>query len=78
MDKVKKFFPLSVRGADVKALVISIVIYVVVAFVAGLVLGLLGAIPLLGWVFRIISWLLDLYCLVGIVIAVLHFLGIVK
>lgn len=78
MDKVKKFFPLSGRGTDVKTLIISIVIYVVIAFVCGLILGLLGAFPLIGWLFRIIGWIIDLYCLVGIVLTVLNFLGVLK
>ena len=78
MDKVKQFFPISVKGADVKSLVISISVYLVVGFVGGLVIGLLGVIPLIGWLFGIIGWLLDIYCLVGIVLAVLYFLGVLK
>lgn len=78
MDKVKKFFPFSVKGTDIKSLVISIIIYIVIGFVGGLIIGLLGAIPLIGLLFRIVGWLLDIYCLVGIVLAVLHFLGVVK
>ena len=37
MDKVKKFFPFSVKGTDVKSLVISIIIYIVIGFVGGLI-----------------------------------------
>lgn len=78
MDKVKKFFPFSVKGTDVKSLVISIIIYIVIGFVGGLIIGLLGAIPLIGILFSIVGWVLDIYCLVGIVLAVLYFLGVVK
>ena len=78
MDKVKQFFPISVKGTDVKSLIVAIIIYLVVGFVGGLIIGLLGAIPLVGWLFSIIGWLLDIYCLVGIVLAVLYFLGVLK
>lgn len=78
MDKVKKFFPFSVKGTDIKSLVISIIIYIVIGFVGGLIIGLLGAIPLIGILFSIVGWVLDIYCLVGIVLAVLYFLGVVK
>ena len=44
----------------------------------GLVLGLLGAIPLLGIIFRIIGWVVDIYCLVGIVLVVLDYLKVLK
>ena len=78
MDTLKKLFPLSFKEGDVKSLIITIVIYIVVAAVAGLVLGLLGRIPLIGWIFRLVGWLIDVYCTVGVVLAILKFLNIVK
>lgn len=81
MDTLKKFFPLSyqrVKEADIKSLIVTIVIYIVAAVVTGLVLGLLGRIPLIGWIFRLVSWLIRAYCSVGIVLAILYFLNIVK
>ena len=78
MDKLKKIFPYSFGAAGVKALVIKIVVYIVVGFVVGLVLGLLGAIPLLGIIFRIIGWVVDIYCLVGIILAVLDYMKVLK
>ena len=78
MATLKKLFPYSFGVADLKALIIKIIVYVVVGFVAGLVLGLLGAIPLLGIIFRIIGWVIDLYCVVGIVLVVLDYLKILK
>lgn len=81
MDALKKFFPLSyqsVKKEDTKSLIVAIVIYIVVALVAGLVLGLLGKIPLIGWIFRLVSWLIRVYCIAGVVLAILYFLNIVK
>jgi len=78
MDMIKKFFPQAMQAKDIKGLLIAILIYVVVNFVGGLVLGLLDAIPLVGFVFGVIGWLLSIYCAVGIVVAILVFFNIVK
>jgi len=78
MDMLKKFFPFSFKSKDVKDLIINIVIYLVAGIVGGWVLGLLGGIPLLGVIFDLIGSLFGLYCLVGIVLAVLDFLKILK
>ncbi len=78
MDFLKKFFPWSFKANDVKALVISIIIYIVIGFVGGLILGLLSAIPLIGWLFSIVGGLLELYTVVGIVLAVLVFVKVLK
>ena len=78
MDTLKKFFPHAFKAVDVKSLVISIIIYLVIGIVGGLILGLLSAIPLIGWLFSIVGALLDLYTLVGIVLAVLVFAKVLK
>ena len=78
MDMIKKLFPQARQANDVKGLIIAILIYAVINFVGGFVLGLLDAIPLVGFVFGIIGWALSIYCAVGIIVAILVFLKIVK
>ena len=78
MDMIKKLFPQAMQANDVKGLIIAILIYAVVNFVGGLALGLLDAIPLVGFVFGIIGWALSIYCAVGIIVSILVFLKIVK
>ena len=78
MDTVKKLFPFSFKEFDVKSLVITIIAYIVLGFLVGLVLGLLGKIPLIGWIFRLVRWLIELYITIGIILAILKFLNIVK
>ena len=78
METLKKLFPLSFKEATVNNLVVSIIIYVVVSAVVGIILGLLDWIPLIGWVFSVISSLVGLYCFIGIVLAVLSFLKVIK
>ena len=76
---LKKFFPLSFKYSDtVSNLIIGILIYIVGDIIAGAVIGLLAAIPLIGWLFGIIGSLVGLYCLAGIVIEVLIFAKVLK
>lgn len=74
MDLIKKIFPFSFKAADVVGLIISIVIYVV----APTVLGILGNIPLIGFVFDILAWAAGIYCTIGIVLSILYFVKVIK
>jgi hypothetical protein len=75
MDKAKKIFPLSFRGASLKDMVIGILIYMAINVVSGLVLGLLNGIPLIGMVFTLAAWLISFYTFAGIVFTVLNYVG---
>ncbi len=79
MEQLKKYFPLSFGLEDIKKLVIAIVIYVVIDLLCGVACWILGIVPLLG---GIAAWLLGtvvgIYTTVGIVLAVLSFLKILK
>lgn len=77
MDQVKKFFPLSFRGKELKDLIISIIIYVVAEAIIGVVLGILGAIPVVGIITGILGTLVGLYVLAGIVLAILNFCKVI-
>lgn len=78
METLKKLFPLSFREPTTNNLVVTIIIYVVASFVVGLVLGLLAKIPLIGWLFSLVSSLFGLYCFIGLVLVVLYFLKVIK
>lgn len=78
MDAVKKYFPQAFSAKDVKSLIIAMVIYAVIAFVGGLVLGLLGIIPIIGFIASVIGWVLRIYCAVGIILAILVFLKVIQ
>lgn len=72
MDMLKKFFPYSFGAKDVAGLVIKIVVYLVVSAVLGFVISL---IPLVG---GLVASLIGVYSTVGIVLAVLDYLKILK
>ncbi len=78
MDALKKYFPHALKANDVKALIIALIIYAVIGFVGGIILGFLSIIPILGIIFRVIGWLVEVYTIVGIILAILVFLKIVK
>ena len=78
MDFLKTAFPFSFRPADTRAFVITLVIYLILGAVIGGVISLLSHLWLIGWIFKIVGSLLDLYILVGIILTVLSFTGVVK
>ncbi len=73
---MRAFFPLSARAYDLKSLLVAILIYIAVSAATGFALGLLSWIPLLGRLLSIASQLIDLYCLAGIVVAVMIYFKI--
>lgn len=79
MDKLKVLFPISFKYADsVANLIIGILIYVVGSAIAGVILGWLSAIPIVGLIFSLVGSVLGIYCLAGIVIEVLLFVKVLK
>ena len=69
--------PFKIKKGDVVSLIIQLVIFLVVCAVVGWLIGLLSAIPILGIIFTLLGSLMEIYSLVGIVLCVLKFLGIV-
>ena len=78
MDMLKKFFPFSFKSKNLRELIICLAVYLVASFILGAVLNLLGQLPLIGFVFNFVAGLIGLYCLVGIVLAVLDFFKVLK
>ncbi len=87
MDILKKFWPYAMKertsGGD---LAIAIIIYLVAGILAGAVIALatflVAWIPVIGWliawVLGLLSSLVGLYCLAGIVFAILSFCKVLK
>lgn len=79
METLKKFFPYSfaVKKGDVKDLVIRVVVYFLASIVAGIVLGVLAFIPIVGWIVTVlVSPLVGLYALAGIVFTFLEYFSV--
>lgn len=86
MEMLRKFFPFSFKEKkDIAALIINVLLYIVAGVVIGFVLGLLGllgAIPVVGvilaLVLGLVSSIVELYILVGIVLSFLDYFKVIK
>lgn len=79
MNMLKPFFPLVfVPKKDVLALVINIVLHIIADAIAGLVIAILGSLPLIGWAFTVVGSIIGLYFLVSLVLSILDYLNILK
>lgn len=69
------FFPLNnnVKKKKPVSLVITIIIYLVLPAILWFVQNLLGGVPIIGWVLSLISYVLGLYCLIGIILAIVKY-----
>ena len=87
METLKKFWPYAFKERkDGGALAIAIIIYLVASILAGAVIALATMLvgwipvvgPIVGWLLGVISSLVGLYCLAGIVFAILSFCKVLK
>ena len=78
MDMLKTFFPHAFKATELKAFIISLVIYVLIDVVCGVIIGLLAQIPVLGVIFSLLGSVIGLYALVGIVLSILVFVKVIK
>ncbi len=75
---LKKFFPFSTKAVDTNSLIISIILYVIAPSIAGVVVSWLSWIPIVGWLISIAASLFGLYCLIGLILAILYYCKVIK
>ncbi len=75
MNQYDKLFPISTiaKYQDTMSLLTSLLIYIVCAAVPHLVLGLFTWLPLVGWIFSAVRWVVNVYCTLGILLSVLKY-----
>ena len=79
MEMVKKYFGHAFENTDtLKGLLIKILVYIVIDAICGVVIGLLGKIPVIGLLAGILGTLVGLYFLVSVVLAILNYLKVLK
>ena len=79
METLKKLFPYSFKEKkDIGALIINILIQFVICAVAGVLIGVCAALPIIGWIIGILGGIVDVYLVVGIVLSVLDYLKVIK
>lgn len=78
MDLLKKYWPHAFKADSIVSLVVTIIIYALIDIVLGWVIGLVSLIPIIGLLCTLAGSLLGLYCIVGMILAVLHFFKVLK
>ncbi len=80
MDLLKALWPtpFKVKEKDIASLIIQLIIFVVLIALFSIAIGILSAVPIIGIVFWIVGSLVDLYSLIGIVLCVVNFFGLIK
>ena len=79
MDMLKKYFPLAFKPKkDIAALVINIIIHLVVDAVAGVLIGILANIPLIGVIISAVGGLVGLYFTISLVLSILDYFKVLK
>ena len=75
MEKLYRYFPLSdsVHPGDLKSAVLSVLIYLAACAVMGILQAILGWIPIVGGLIRLVLSVLGLYCAAGIILSVLKY-----
>jgi len=78
MDLLKKYFPHAFKATDLKAFIITLIVYILVDVVCGFVIGLLAKLPIINIICGLLGALVGLYATVGVVLAILVFLKVLK
>ncbi|MBS6367496.1 MAG: hypothetical protein KH420_09145 [Clostridiales bacterium] len=71
----QSFFPLNQRviPGNLASLILTVVLYLLICSAFGLVIFLVGWLPIVGWLLRVVSAVLELYCLVGMILAIMRY-----
>ena len=79
MSTLKQIFPLSFKAKkDIVALLVNLLLHIVFDAIAGLVIGLLSGLPLIGWAFALVGSLVGVYFTVGLILSILDYLKVLK
>ena len=80
MSILKKYWPMSfqIERGNVGAFVVQLVVFLIACTVVGWLIRLLAHIWIIGWIFGLLGELLELYCVAGIVLDILVFVGVIQ
>ena len=80
MDSLKKLWPtpFKIKEKDIGSFIVQLIIFALICIVGGLLIGFLAHLPVIQIFAGIFGALLDIYGLVGIVLCILVFVGVVK
>lgn len=75
MEKIYPYFPLSasVQPGNLKSVITSVLIYLAACAIMSVLQTILGWIPIVGALVRLVLSVLGLYCAAGIVLSILKY-----
>jgi len=79
METIKKIFPYSFKEKNgIGGLLINILVQILICAVAGILIGVLALVPVVGIIVGLVGGLVGVYEIVGIVLAILDYLKVLK
>ena len=70
--------PFKIKKGDLTSFLIQLIIFVVLTTVIGWLIGLLAKVPVVGIIFGLVGSLMGIYTIVGIVLCILRFVGVLE
>ena len=79
MDLIKKIWPtpFKIKQGNILSFLVQLLIFLVICAVIGWLFTVLSKIAVVGVVFYFVGGLMGLYCIIGAILCILKFLGIV-
>ncbi len=78
MDKLRSIFFRSFKVDSLASLIVTILVYILIGVVVGFIIKLLSAVPILSVVCWILGIIVELYVTIGVILAILVFLKVLK
>jgi len=79
MDLIKKIWPtpFKIKQGSLGSFIVQLLIFLIICAVVGWLFTVLSKIAVVGVVFYFVGGLMGLYCIIGAILCILKFLGIV-
>lgn len=79
MDLIKKIWPtpFKIKQGNIISFLVQLLIFLVICAVIGWLFTVLSKIAVVGVVFYFVGGLMGLYCIIGAILCILKFIGIV-
>ncbi len=80
MDMLHSLWPMvfKIQKGDVGSFIVRLILFTVVCAVVGWIISLLSGIFLIGIIFSLLGGLLEIYSVVGVVLCILVFVGVIS
>ena len=80
MEFLKNLWPIpfKIKKGNLGSFIWKLIVFIVVTAIVGTLIGLLAGIPIVGIIFSILGSLVGVYNLIGIVLCVLVFIGVIS